>query len=571
MNLLQCQTCGNAIAADAPSGLCPICLLRTAIEHGSSQALAPLLPKLHYFGDYELLEEIARGGMGVVYRAKQLSLDRIVALKMMRPGLLSSESEIQRFLSEARTAASLRHPNIVAIHEAGEFDGLHYFSMDFVEGPNLSEIVRAGALSPAEAARYVQVLAETVHYAHTKGILHRDLKPSNVLVDAGGRPCITDFGLARRIDSDGTNPGSGTIIGTPAYMSPEQASGHARRITAASDVYSLGAILYELLTGQPPFRAGSQLEIVRMVLDTEPSRPGLVNPAVDAQIEAICMQCLAKEPAKRFQSANELSDDLKRFLCGDAVHANIGTSGQHRFVRSPWFLVAACLLTILISWSVLRTPSRQDREPPARPESLGIAKPLPNTPDTPPEKPLAIQPLPIHKRTVVSATPPAVSATPPAISQTTPAPLEASVSPGSGLGYDQVFSFLYPSLPELETSSELEVDFFDEAALDARHCNMLIEPSTGRVELQFDPRRGPALRVSGNLGTLSRIENSICAIDLSGVSLVSQASGAELRLPMTFKHSFDGAKTIESWVRKKPGGARSETTLTGQWTVGPRP
>jgi hypothetical protein len=184
---------------------------------------------------------------------------------------------------------------------------------------------------------------------------------------------------------------------------------------------------------------------------------------------------------------------------------------------------------------------------------------------------MAIQPLSSHKKIVASAALPASSVTPPAISQTTPAPLEASVSPGSGSGYDQVFSFLYPSLAELETSAELEVDFFDAAALDARHCKLLIEPSTGRVELQFDPRRGPALRVSGNLGTLSRIENSICAVDLSGVTLVSQASGAELRLPMTFKPSFDGAKTIESWVRKKPGSARSETTLAGQWTVGPRP
>src|SRR5579862_1921563 len=159
MNSLQCGTCGNSIGADAPSGLCPVCLLRTAIEHGSSHALAPLLPKLRYFGDYELLEEIARGGMGVVYRARQVSLDRTVALKMMRPGLLSTEPEIRRFLSEARTAASLQHPHIVAIHEAGEFDGLHYFSMDFVEGPNLAAIVRDGALAPVEAARYLQILA----------------------------------------------------------------------------------------------------------------------------------------------------------------------------------------------------------------------------------------------------------------------------------------------------------------------------------------------------------------------------------------------------------------------------
>jgi len=321
MNSLVCETCGNAIAANAPSGLCPTCLLRTAIEHGSSRALAPFLPRLRYFGDYELLEEIARGGMGVVYRARQVSLDRVVALKMMRPGLLSTEQEIQRFLTEARTAASLKHPNIVAIHEAGELDGLHYFSMDFVEGPNLAEIVREGPLSPVEAARYVKTLAETVQYAHTKGVLHRDLKPSNVVMDASGRPCITDFGVARRLDGDATLSGTGAVIGTPAYMPPEQASGQMDRISAASDVYSLGAILYELLTGHPPFRAGNQLEIVRQVLETEAPRPSLVNPAVDPAIEAICLRCLAKEPSDRFASAAELAGDLGRYLGGEPVHA----------------------------------------------------------------------------------------------------------------------------------------------------------------------------------------------------------------------------------------------------------
>jgi serine/threonine protein kinase len=564
MNSLQCETCGNAIAADAPSDLCPICLLRTAIEHGSSQALAPLLPKLRYFGDYELVEEIARGGMGVVYRAKQVSLDRTVALKMMRPGLLSTPSEIQQFLSEARTAAGLRHPNIVAIHEAGEFDGLHYFSMDFVEGPNLAAVVRGGPLSPVEAARYVQILAETVHYAHTRGILHRDLKPSNVLVDAGGRPHITDFGLARRLDSDSTITGSGTIVGTPAYMPPEQASGQTRNITAASDVYALGAILYELLTGEPPFRAGSQLEIVRMVMETEPVRPRSLNPAVDVGIEAICLRCLAKEPAKRFQSAAELAGDLKRFLEGEPVHSRIQrrsayTRGQRRWTnRYIWIplLTAVCLL---MAWVLLRNPPPPKREPITRSEIVPAAKPPQDVVETPPAKP---RPRPKKQEAKAAVAP---------VTAAVPAPIAASVSPETGSGYTQIFSFHYPASPELESPAEFEVDFHDETATDARHCNILIEPSTGRVQLQFDPLRGPALRVSGNLGTLDRIENSICAVDLTGVALNRQADATEILLPMTFKPSFDGAKTIESWVRKKQNAPRSEITLTGQWTVGPGP
>ncbi len=558
MNSLQCETCGNSIAADAPSGLCPICLLRTAIEHGSSQALAPLLPKLRYFGDYELLEEIARGGMGVVYRAKQVSLDRTVALKMMRPGLLSTASEIQQFLSEARTAAGLQHPNIVAIHEAGEFDGLHYFSMDFVEGPNLAAVVRGGPLSPVEAARYVQILAETVHYAHTRGILHRDLKPSNVLVDAGGRPHITDFGLARRLDSDATITGSGTIVGTPAYMPPEQASGQTRNITAVSDVYALGAILYELLTGQPPFRAASQLEIVRMVMETQPVRPRLLNPAVDVRIEAICLRCLAKEPAKRFQSAAELAGDLKRFLEGKPVHAPVHSRWTNRYIWIP-LLTAVCLFAIVMAWVLLRNPPPPKREPITRSETVPAAQPPRDVVETPPAKPL-----PYPKKTEAKA---AVAP----VTTPVPAPIAASISPETGSGYTQVFSFHYPASPELESPAEFEVDFRDETATEARHCNILIEPSTGRVQLQFDPLRGPALRVSGNLGTLDRIENSICIVDLTGVALNRQANATEILLPMTFKPSFDGAKRIESWIRKKRGAPKSETTLTGQWTVGPKP
>ena len=552
MNSLQCGTCGKTIAADAPSGLCPTCLLRTAIEHGSSHALAPLLPKLRYFGDYELQEEIARGGMGVVYRARQVSLDRTVALKMMRPGLLSTEPEIQRFLSEARTAASLRHPHIVAIHEASEFDGLHYFSMDFVEGPNLAAIVREGPLAPAEAARYVQILADTVQFAHTKGILHRDLKPSNVLVDSAGRPSITDFGVARRIESNESNQsndtisGSGAVIGTPAYMAPEQASGEAGQITAASDVYSLGAILYELLTGQPPFRAASQLEIVRMVLDTEPQSLRLLNPAVDAQIEAICLRCLAKDPARRFRSAGELANDLKRYLAGEPVHSRVR--------RNVWQAVVASLtaVAIVVAWFIVQGKAPNKHEAPTHAVVLPVARPPAAVIMTPVPKPVVI------RRPVVLAVVEAKPIPPP------PTVIAASVSPESGSGYNQVFSFRYRFGEELETAARIEVDF----GADTQHCNILVEPSTGRVQLQFNPSGGTGLRVAGQLGTLNRIENSICAVDLSDVALVRQADVTELRLAMTFKPSFNGSATIKSWLWKKPGAPRSETTVTGQWTIG---
>ena len=563
MNSLVCETCGNAIAANAPSGLCPTCLLRTAIEHGSSRALAPFLPRLRYFGDYELLEEIARGGMGVVYRARQVSLDRVVALKMMRPGLLSTEQEIQRFLTEARTAASLKHPNIVAIHEAGELDGLHYFSMDFVEGPNLAEIVREGPLSPVEAARYVKTLAETVQYAHTKGVLHRDLKPSNVVMDASGRPCITDFGVARRLDGDATLSGTGAVIGTPAYMPPEQASGQMDRISAASDVYSLGAILYELLTGHPPFRAGNQLEIVRLVLETEAPRPSLVNPAVDPAIEAICLRCLAKEPSDRFASAAELAGDLGRYLGGEPVHAPaIGKAPV--FSTARWLYAAGALIALAIAWSVLRTPDRKPAAPPHPVVSTSVpaaptAAAAPGQPTA--EKPVAKaapSPRPTPSTAIASLSLPHLQT-----------PLVASVAPASGTGYQQTFTFRYAPFEDSDRS-DVEVDFSDADSTTPRHCNIRYERSTGRLQLQADAMLGPGLRVSGDPGTLNRLENSICAIDLADVTVAWSPDGTELKLPITFKPAFDGVKKIESWIWKKQGAPRSETSMTGQWTIGPR-
>ena len=366
----HCENCGRAVVADLAAGLCPNCLLRTAIESGVGRALAPMLPKLRYFGDYELLEEVARGGMGVVYRARQVSLERTVAVKMMRPGLLATEAEIQRFHTEAKTAAGLQHPNIVAIHEVGEFDGLHYFSMDFVEGPSLAELVHEKALSPGEAARYVQILAETVQYAHSRRILHRDLKPSNVLVDASGRPRITDFGLARPLDGDSGGSLGGAVAGTPSYMAPEQAAGEQRRLGPATDVYALGAILYELLTGQPPFRGATQMETVRMVLEREPASPHGLNSDISRELEAVCLRCLRKEPARRYGSAAELAAELARLQPVEpGLARSKGWPGWKVAVA-----VAAVLALLLTVWAVMRN-DRGDRKPSSRIRPAMVSNP----------------------------------------------------------------------------------------------------------------------------------------------------------------------------------------------------
>src|SRR5205814_2585699 len=279
------------------------------------------------FGDYELLEEIARGGMGVVYRARQVSLGRIVAVKMILAGQFASKQIIQRFRGEVTAAALLQHPNIVAIHDVGIHDGQHYFSMDYVEGQNLSQLVSNRPLPPAKAARYVKLIAEAIHYAHQQGILHRDLKPSNVLVDASDQPRITDFGLAKRLDDSQPSTLSpqltltGQMLGSPNFMPPEQASSQRGKVGRHSDVYGLGAILYHLLTARPPFQAESFESVINQLLNTEPVSPRLLNSSVPADLDTICVKCLQKEPSRRYQSAQELAVELGRFLSGKPIHA----------------------------------------------------------------------------------------------------------------------------------------------------------------------------------------------------------------------------------------------------------
>jgi tRNA A-37 threonylcarbamoyl transferase component Bud32 len=259
------------------------------------------------FGEFTLVEEVGRGGMGVVYRARQASLHRTVAVKVIQRG------ERARFQFEAEAAAKLDHPNIVPVYGVGEHDGQPYLCMKYVEGTTLARLVADHPLPPREAARYVAQVARAVHYAHDNGILHRDLKPSNVLIDRQGRPYVSDFGLAKQVGGPQLTA-SNDILGTPSYMPPEQASGRRGKLSPASDVYSLGAILYELLTGRPPFRAATPLDTLLLVLDTEPVPPRQLNPRVDRALELICLKCLQKHSDLRYPSAAALADDLDRFL-----------------------------------------------------------------------------------------------------------------------------------------------------------------------------------------------------------------------------------------------------------------
>jgi serine/threonine protein kinase/Flp pilus assembly protein TadD len=384
--LRLCPRCGAEIAPDAPEGGCPGCLLESGLNLLAEEEETSALPRrqqatkserlakmLGELGDYELLEEVGRGGQGVVFRARQKSLNRTVALKVISLGQWASQAHLKRFRREAEAAASLDHPSIVPIYEVGEREGSCYFSMKFVEGGQLDEVVKREPMPIRRAVELIAKLARTVQYAHEHGILHRDIKPGNILLDQSGEPHLTDFGLARLLETESTITRTLEVMGTPSYMAPEQAAGETTKPNKATDIYGFGAVFYQLLTGHPPFAGGTSWETIRLLLDTEPRQPRLWNRKISRDLSTICLKCLEKDPQRRYSSALALAEDLEHWLKHEPIRAK--RSGFLRHVgkwarREPAIaaLIASLVaLAAAIGWNVWRS------ELISRPATKGIA------------------------------------------------------------------------------------------------------------------------------------------------------------------------------------------------------
>jgi len=388
-----CRKCGAEVFADAPEGLCTACLFETGLSLLAHESVAGVvdpgpddgmpLPdvkkesnranKFADFGDYELLEEIGRGGQGVVFRARQKSLNRTVALKIIALGQWATEGHLKRFRREAEAAASLDHSGIVPIYEVGERDGSCYFSMKLIEGGQLDDVSKREPISIRRAVELIAKVARTVHYAHEHSILHRDIKPGNILLDQKGEPHLTDFGLARLVETESTVTRTLEVLGTPSYMAPEQAVGNNAAVGTQSDVYGLGAVLYQLLTGHPPFAGGTTYETIKLLLDTEPRQPCLLNPKIDRDLSTICLKCLEKDPKRRYSSALALAEDLERWLKHEPIlarHAGILIRSKKWVRRNPTSaLSVASLLALAIAagWIISKTEFIR------RPLTAGIA------------------------------------------------------------------------------------------------------------------------------------------------------------------------------------------------------
>src|SRR6184192_1323735 len=401
-----CRNCGAKVFSDAPEGLCTGCVLEAAIgvavaggdDPGrpassmpattpndvapASQKTARAAELLGELGDYELLEEVGRGGQGVVFRARQKSLNRTVALKVISLGQWASKAHLKRFRREAEAAASLDHPCIVPIYEVDERDGSCYFSMKFVEGGQLDEVTRREPMPIRRAVELIAKVARTVHYAHEHGILHRDIKPGNILLDKKGEPHLTDFGLARLVETESTVTRTLEVLGTPSYMAPEQAVGNNAAISAITDVYGIGAVLYQLLTGQPPFAGGTTYETIRLLCETEPRNPRILNPKIDRDLSTICLKCLEKDPKRRYSSALALAEDLERWLKHEPIAArHVGplVRGRKWVRRNPSIAVmAAMLLALAVPLGVVIWKTESERSTLSNP--------------APPEKSIAVLP-----------------------------------------------------------------------------------------------------------------------------------------------------------------------------------
>ena len=340
-------------------------------EHAAKSSAASTggLPgSIRYFGRYEILEEIARGGMGVVYKARQSRLDRVVALKMILTGQLASNADVARFYSEAQAAANLEHSGIVPIYEIGQYAGQHYFSMAYVEGESLATVLARGPLPQREAAIVVRQLCEAVHYAHGRGVIHRDLKPANVLIDADGRPRITDFGLAKQAGANSGLTATGQVLGTPSFMPPEQAAGELAAVGKAADIYSLGAVLYATLTGRPPFQAATPVDTLLQVRNADPVPPRLLNPAISRDLETICLKCLEKDPERRYASAAAMAEDLRRYLADEPILARrlgpftLGVRWIRKRQKTVLLVcgsVAAAVAVVVVSFLAARAHERR--------------------------------------------------------------------------------------------------------------------------------------------------------------------------------------------------------------------